>query len=113
MIVDDDPLLREIAADFLEEIGYRSTDSVSAVEAQRILAVRSDVDFIVTDIWMPGGMNGLQLAAHVAESYPHIGIVITSGIDRDLPGELPEKTAFLRKPYSQEDLAKALKPRAV
>ncbi len=64
-----------------------------------ILQARPDVQVIISDIEMPGSMNGLELARAVHERWPGIGIVVTSGRERPGPDDLSENVAFLAKPY--------------
>ncbi|WP_042954879.1 response regulator [Rhizobium leguminosarum] len=100
LVVEDEPLIRLFLADALEDAGFAVLEAGSVLEAVGILGLRTDVDAIFTDVDMPGGLNGIDLARMVASVSPHIGIVVTSGradIDRN---DLPAKASFLPKPYN-------------
>ena len=99
LVVEDEPLVRLFLTDFLDEAGFKVFEAVNADEAMTILQARPDVQVIISDIEMPGSMNGLELARAVHERWPGIGIVVTSGRERPGPDDLSEKVAFLAKPY--------------
>lgn len=63
LIVEDEPLLRMMAADLVEEAGFEAVEAEDADEAVRILETRSDIRIVFTDIDMPGSMDGMRLAA--------------------------------------------------
>jgi CheY-like chemotaxis protein len=99
LVVEDEPLVRLFLTDFLDEAGFKVFEAVNADEAMTILQARPDVQVIISDIEMPGSMNGLELARAVHERWPGIGIVVTSGRERPGPDDLSENVAFLAKPY--------------
>lgn len=109
LLVEDEVLVRMVAADILFEAGFHVIEAVNAVEAQLVLKARDDVEAIVTDINMPGGLSGLELAAVVSGRDPRIAIVVTSGRERPLAGELPDGAVFEGKPYTPDSLASALR----
>ncbi|WP_312038598.1 response regulator [Rhizobium croatiense] len=99
-MVEDEPLIRLFLADALEDAVFAVLEAGSVLEAVGVLGLRTDVDAVFTDVDMPGGLNGIDLARMVAGVSPHIGIVVTSGradIDRN---DLPAKASFLPKPYN-------------
>jgi CheY-like chemotaxis protein len=106
LLVEDEELVRWVAHDALELHGYDVVEAASAVEALEVLTARSDVSLLFTDVNMPGPMDGLALAEMVHARWPAVRIVVTSG--RALERDVPDDGAYLRKPYSLEDLAKAL-----
>jgi CheY-like chemotaxis protein len=99
LVIEDEPLVRLFLTDFLDEAGFKVFEAVNADEAMTILQARPDIQVIISDIEMPGSMNGLELARAVHERWPGIGIVVTSGRERPGPDDLSEKVAFLAKPY--------------
>jgi CheY-like chemotaxis protein len=99
LIVEDDSLLRELAAELLDDAGFVALEAADAEQAIAVLEVRSDVAAIFTDINLPGLMDGLQLAHVVRERWPAIKIVIASGRVRPQRSELPPGSVFLEKPY--------------
>jgi CheY-like chemotaxis protein len=100
--VEDEPLVRIFMADFLEEAGFKVFEAVNADEAITVLQARPDVQTVISDIEMPGSMNGLELAKAIQKRWPRIGIVVTSGRARPGPDDLTEGAAFLAKPYRPE-----------
>ncbi len=85
LIVEDEPLIRMYAADLLEEDGFDVVEATTARAALAILEQRNgDVSALFTDVDMPGDMNGLELAGIVYSRWPHIAILVTSGVMRML-----------------------------
>jgi DNA-binding NtrC family response regulator len=103
LVVEDETFVRMIAADALEESGFRVIEAAHAQGALDILA-QHEVAVVFTDINMPGSIDGLQLAGIVAERYSHIKVIITPGRHWLDPGVLPDATVFLPKPYRPTDL---------
>ena len=100
LIVEDEPLIRMYAADLLEDAGFDVAEATSARAALAILEKRNgDVAALFTDVDMPGDMNGLELAGIVYSRWPHIAILVTSGVVR-MVGALPGGGVFLGKPYA-------------
>ena len=99
LVVEDEPLVRLFPTDFLDEAGFKVFEAVNGDEALTILQARPDVQVIISDIEMPGSMNGLELARAVHERWPGIGVVVTSGRERPGPDDLSDKVAFLARPY--------------
>ena len=79
LIVEDEGFIRMLAADILQDEGFTVLEVATADEAWPILERRSDIAVLFTDVNMPGHMDGLALAARVAERWPHIRLVLTSG----------------------------------
>ncbi|MGN7998946.1 response regulator [Sphingomonas sp. 22176] len=104
LVVDDETFVRMIAADTLEESGFRVIEAPNALEALDILA-QHQVAVVFTDINMPGSIDGLQLADIVAVRYPHVKVIVTSGRQWLPPEALPDDSVFLPKPYRPADLA--------
>ncbi len=107
LIVDDEPLIRAHARQVVEEAGYAVVEAANADEAMQLLTA-DGVSALVTDVQMPGSMDGLELARSVRASWPKIAIIVMSG--RQLPrlSELPASTHFLSKPFSEQRLVDAL-----
>jgi two-component system, response regulator PdtaR len=98
LLVEDEPLVRMLLADELREAGLTVVEAATAGEALSFLAVSDEVDVVVTDIQMPGGMDGLELAARIRQTHPAIPIVLTSG--NPPPVNLSRVGPFLMKPYT-------------
>jgi DNA-binding NtrC family response regulator len=112
LAVEDEPLVRMFVADFMDEAGFKVIEAVSADEAMTLLQARPDVQAVVTDIEMPGSMNGLGLAKVIQERWPGIGVVVTSGRERPGPDDLSEKVAFLAKPYLPDTVINVIRQMA-
>jgi CheY-like chemotaxis protein len=108
LVVEDDALLRMHAAEMIEEAGFQVIEAENADVAIRMLESRTDIRIIFTDIDMPGSMNGLKLAAAVANRWPPIRIVATSGHFQIRDGDLPTGGRFIAKPYRATQIIGAL-----
>ncbi len=97
LVVDDDVLERMGASYMFLDAGYRVLEAGDADEALRFFESNADIRLLFTDISMPGSMNGSDLARHVAERWPGVGIILTSG--RPRPDRLPPSMRFHDKPY--------------
>jgi CheY-like chemotaxis protein len=107
LVVEDEHLVRMMAVDMLEDVGLTVIEAADAGEAWAILENRNDVTVLFTDIEMPGSMNGFALASRVAERWPHIRLVLTSGRCRPAPHNVPDHGKFVPKPYLVEQVLSA------
>jgi CheY-like chemotaxis protein len=99
IVAEDDIICRINVAEVLSEAGYEVLEAGSADEALAILSgTHEDVILLLTDVEMPGSMNGLELAKAVHSDWPHIEIVVCSGRVKPKEGELPKPVTFLGKP---------------
>lgn len=110
LVVEDNPQVRTLATARLIELGYRVKEAESGDAAAALLRAQSDVDAVFTDLVMPGTLDGLALAQHVATNYPKIRILLTSGYAEDILSKQSSELGhpILRKPYRQSALANAL-----
>jgi CheY-like chemotaxis protein len=97
VVVDDDVFERMGASGMFVDAGYRVLEAGDADEALRFFETNADVSLLFTDVSMPGSMSGSDLALQVAERWPEVGIIVTSG--RPRPHKLPLSTLFHDKPY--------------
>lgn len=109
LVVEDDVLLRMHAAEMIAEAGFEVLEAANADEAIRLLEARMDIAVVFTDIDMPGSMNGLKLAHAVANRWPPIRIVATSGHFQMRDGDLPEGGLFIAKPYLSQQILSTLR----
>lgn len=112
LVVEDEPLLRMMAVDLVEDAGFEAVEAANADEAIRILECRSDIRVIFTDIDMPGSMDGLLLAAAVRDRWPPIKIILTSGHVHVSELELPVDGKFFSKPYDHAQVTRTLQAMA-
>ena len=99
LIVEDNPLLRILTVNIVEDAGFVALEADNADEAVAILEARSDIALLLTDINMPGSMDGLKLAHAVRNRWPPIKIVVASGQTRPADCDLPVDSRFFAKPY--------------
>lgn len=99
LIVEDDPLLRMLAVEVVEEAGFVTLEAGNADEAVALLESHLDISLLFTDIDMPGSRDGLKLAHAVHDRWPLIKILIVSGKVRVQSIELPSNSCFVGKPY--------------
>ena len=113
LIVEDDNDLRELATHLVEGLGYGACSAGAGAEAIAKLETEPDIGLVFTDILMPGGMNGFELAAEIRRRRPEIPILMTSGFPGHfLPGASRRVSPIIRKPFTQTELAAFLQVRA-
>jgi PAS domain S-box-containing protein len=111
LVVEDEPKLRKVAVGMLDRLGLQSLQADTAKNALELLA-DTHVDVLFTDIELPGGMNGTELADAARKLDPNIKVLFTTGYAREAVLHdrwLQEKTPWLLKPYSHIELARELK----
>jgi CheY-like chemotaxis protein len=106
LVAEDEVLLRILISEVLQDQGYNVVEAANAAEALRVLAACPDVRVVVTDVEMPPGPSGIELAQHVRERWPYIQVLITSG--RVIPAGLPEGVVFIAKPWTAVSLAECV-----
>ncbi len=111
LVVEDDETVREMAGESLTALGYSVMTASDARIALDLLRYPERIDILFSDVVMPGGMNGAQLADEARLLRPNLKVLLTSGYTATATGgvrELPADVALLRKPYLREDLAAKL-----
>jgi CheY-like chemotaxis protein len=103
LVVEDEMMIRMSTVDMVEDAGYAPLEAVDADRAVAILESRSDIALMVTDIQMPGRMDGLDLARAVHARWPSIKIIVVSG-DLKQPIDLPAESRFIGKPLEPRDM---------
>jgi len=108
LVVDDEPDLLEIASAVLTEMGYAVLQAVDSAAALEAFAQFDDIDLMVTDVIMPGGMNGAELAQKVHQLSPRTRVVFSSGFPAEALAERSGTLVdgpVLHKPYQRSELA--------
>ena len=108
LVVDDEAELLEIAQAFLSEMGYSALLAEDGARALEIVAQFGEIDLMVTDIIMPGGMNGVDLARKARQLSPKLKIIYSSGFPADALSErsgMRVDAPLLRKPYQRAEFA--------
>ena len=109
LLVEDEFLIRQTLVDILREAEFWVVEAQDADEAFELLRSRADVAVVVTDVNMPGSMNGFEFARLVRQGWPEVGVLVISGQADPGPSDLPSHSAFLRKPFRPAALIKALR----
>lgn len=104
LVVEDEPIIRLGMVSSIEDAGYTVIEAASADEAIARLDRDSEVGVVVTDVDMPGSMDGIRLAHYVRNRWPPIQLLVISGKVGVLPGELPDGARFMSKPYQEPAL---------
>lgn len=108
LVVEDEPLLRMMAVDMVEDAGFEAVEAADATDAVRILERRTDIRIVFTDIDMPRGMDGMRLAAAIRDRWPPIEIILTSGHVAVDDVRMPPRSVFFPKPYVVEKVVETL-----
>jgi DNA-binding NtrC family response regulator len=109
LVVEDEPLLRWRAVNMVEDAGFEALEANGSSEAMRILEGRLDIRVVFTDIDLPGGVDGLVLAAMIRNRWPPIAIIVTSGKHAPMANEMPVGGLFFAKPYRAEQVIAAMR----
>ncbi|WP_415034665.1 PAS-domain containing protein [Azonexus sp.] len=106
LLVEDDSAVRRVVRQQLIELGHPVIEAENAEQALAMVEQISDIAIVVSDVLMPGNLNGRQLSERIRHNRPHMRIVLVSGYADDTPraGDPP----VLAKPFSRQDLARAL-----
>ncbi len=111
-MVEDEPLIRLGVVGMLEDAGYATLEAANAADAIKKLQASSEIRMVITDIDMPGGMDGVALAHFVRDRWPPIQLIVVSGKLAPKQDELPAGTQFFAKPYQEWRLLNAIKTMA-
>ena len=109
LVVEDEPIQRMMAADMAYDAGFHVIEAANAEEAVAILATRTDIRLVFTDIDMPGSMDGMRLAAAIRDRWPPIEIILTSGRVAPDHSVLPPRAVFFSKPYRPREVMEAMR----
>jgi DNA-binding NtrC family response regulator len=104
LVVDDEPMIRTIIAENLAENGLEILEAGSADEAIKLLTSGCPIQTVITDVKMPGSMDGLDLAQLVASRWDHMSLLVMSGHASIGDPRLPAKAAFIAKPFTAHAL---------
>jgi two-component system cell cycle sensor histidine kinase/response regulator CckA len=111
LLVEDEPLIRELSRDMLERQGYRVILASNAKEAEQIGCGAGSFDLLITDAVMPN-ITGTELARRLRTAHPGLKVLYISGYADDLPERdvtVAEDAAFLQKPFSADSLGRKIR----
>jgi PAS domain S-box-containing protein len=113
LVVEDQEAVRAVACGFLEDFGYEIVEAGDGFEALSKLQEHDDIDLMFSDVVMPGGMNGFDLAQAAVSMKPELKVVHTSGYPKGAMVHQDEprfrEGFIIMKPYRREDLQKIIK----
>jgi CheY-like chemotaxis protein len=108
LVVEDDESVRSLSVEMLRELGYQVLEAADGPRALQILDARNDIALLFTDVVLPGGMTGAQVAARAKASHPNLQVLFTTGYARNAivhHGRLDPGVQLLTKPFAFSDLA--------
>ena len=109
LTVEDEFFVSEYLRLLLEHAGFEVIATYNADDAITVLESRTDIHTIITDINMPGSMDGLKLAAAVRDRWPPVKIIIVTGHNPPTTEEMPAGSLFIPKPYNAEGVIAAVR----
>ncbi len=108
LLVEDDLTVADLTAQMLESIGMSVVHAKSAAAALDALAATREIDIVFSDVMMPGGMSGVELAREIRERFPEMPVVLTTGYIEVARSAVTEGLEVLVKPYPLEVLSRTL-----
>jgi two-component system, response regulator PdtaR len=112
LLVEDETLVRRLMADILGDAGFRVIKAANVGMALNWLEADEDVQVLFTDVHMPPGIDGLELARRVHERWPEVRLVIASGLARPRAEEIAGRGTFIPKPCRPERVVQAIEQAA-
>jgi CheY-like chemotaxis protein len=112
LVVDDEPTVRMLVADTLAELGYQAIEAGDAASALRVLQSDARVDLLITDVGLPGGMNGKQMVDEARKSRADLKVLFITGYAENAAitnGRLEPGMHVLSKPFAIDKLASRIR----
>ncbi|NKB54999.1 MAG: PAS domain-containing protein [Alphaproteobacteria bacterium] len=112
LVVEDDSEMKTLAVALLQKLGYAVLEACEGTAALAVLSSATRVDALFTDVVLPGGMDGSQVAAAVRAQFPSVKVLYMSGYPRDAiahHGRLDDGVTLLEKPFRKSELARKLR----
>jgi CheY-like chemotaxis protein len=107
LVVDDEPTVRMLVTDVLEELGYATIEAGDSVEGLKVLRSEARIDLLVTDVGLPGGMNGRQMADAARQTRPDLKVLFITGYAENAVlghGQLGPGMHVVTKPFNLDAL---------
>lgn len=108
LVVEDEAVIRLCTTATLEDAGFRVLEAGNSAEAIEILSQHTGISILMTDVHMPGEMNGLALVAQVRRDYPDIRAIVVSGNATAADASTAGATGFLSKPFLAQTMVQAV-----
>jgi CheY-like chemotaxis protein len=112
LLVEDEGLIRLVAAETVREAGFEVVEAWDGDEAARLLDGADGFDVLFTDVRMPGTLDGIDVAVHARRRDPGIAVLVVSGYAAQIMSRLAvlePPAVFIHKPYDLEEIVKALR----
>jgi PAS domain S-box-containing protein len=112
LIVDDEPTVRMLMTEVLEELGYAAIEAGDSTAGLKVLESDARIDLLITDIGLPGGLNGLQMAQAAREGRPDLKVLFVTGYAGSAgigSASLPPSAHVMRKPFAMDRFAAQIK----
>jgi len=109
LVVEDNAEVAEVGRAYFEQLGYQVRRAASAQAGLDLIERDDNIDLVFSDILMPGGMNGLELADAVQRRFPEIAVLLTTGYSSSAQDAVRRGFAVLQKPYDLAALERALR----
>ena len=112
LVVEDEPTVRMLVTEVLEELGYAAIDAADGASGLRVLQSDVSIDLLVTDVGLPGGMNGRQMADAARVGRPDLKVLFITGYAENAAvgnGHLEPGMHVMTKPFAMEALASRIR----
>jgi CheY-like chemotaxis protein len=112
LVVDDEPTVRMLVGDALAELGYRTIEAGDGASGLKVLQSDAKLDLLITDVGLPGGMSGKQLADAARVARPDLKVLFITGYAENAAvanGQLAPGTQVLSKPFPMDRLASRIR----
>ncbi|WAJ31472.1 PAS domain S-box protein [Jeongeupella avenae] len=111
LVIDDEPLVRMLVVDVLEDLGYRAIEAADGPSGMKVLQSNARIDLLITDVGLPNGMNGRQVADAARELRPTLKVLFVTGYAENAVlnhGHLDHGMSIVTKPFNVEDLGRRI-----
>ena len=108
LVVEDEGIVRMTMVDFLEDAGFQVIEAATGDDGLRELGANPGIAALLTDIEMPGSVDGIRLASITHQMHPDAAVLVMSGRVRPSRSDLPPGARFFAKPYAHDQVIEAL-----
>ena len=113
LVVEDNPSVRDVAAAMIEDMGYDVIIASNGAEGLQAITERPEIDLVLSDVIMAGGMNGPEMALKALSVRPELKVLFMSGYApgslRQMQQELPNAIDLVNKPFTRNDLTEKVR----
>jgi CheY-like chemotaxis protein len=112
LVIDDEPVIRMLIADVLADLGYVGVEASDGPSGLRLLQSMGQIDLLITDVGLPGGLNGRQVADAARVARPDLKVLFITGYAENAAignGHLGRGEQVTAKPFAMDDLARKIR----